>query len=162
MTPSDRYALHRHSWDQLAVLVESMDRHQIRAPGPGGSNSVLDLVVHELDASRRFVALVQGEAPPEPLDRDQVADGSALVALAAQLHAQIQEAIARHGESEARVVAGRTDPAWVKSGELLEVLVWHASHHRAQLSLLLRGRGLSVPGYSPLRWLIGRSRGESS
>jgi len=162
MTPSDRYALHRHSWDQLAVLVQSLDRDQIRAPGPGGSNSVLEHVLHELDTSRWLVATVQGEAPPESLNRDQVQDGRALVTLAGGWHAQIQAAIARYGESEASVLAGRRDPGRVKCGELLEAMVWHANHHRAQLSLLLRGRGLSVPGYSPVRWLIARSRREES
>lgn len=158
MTPADRYALHRHAWGQLAELVRPLDRYAIRAPGPDASFSVLEHVLHELDTSRWFVATAQGSAPPEPFERDQVEDGAALVVLAGQCHEVLHEAIGGLGESTAGVLVGRKEPVEVKTGELLEILIWHASHHRSQLSLLLRGRGFAVPSYSPVRWLMARSR----
>ena len=107
---------------------------------------------------RCFVATAQGGAPPEPFDRDLVEDGAALVALAGQCHEELHEAIGRLGESRAGVLVGRREPVEVRSDELLEILIWHASHHRSQIALLLRGRGFAVPGYSPVRWLMARSR----
>lgn len=110
------------------------------------------LAWHLLHSIHEMMGLM-GLPVPEPGDRDVPPNRAADIADAYRATAAAVDAAVRHGATEVSL----TEPlamygeTW-RRAHALYVMLAHEIHHRAQLTVLMRHAGLTVPGiYGPAR-----------
>jgi uncharacterized damage-inducible protein DinB len=141
--------LFRHNlWANLRLLdaCAGLSEAQLDLTAPGTYGRVRDTVVHLVSAEGRYVGLLRGERPEQPVHESKPWPGAAAVREQAQLSGETLVRIAEEDQAEQTLRGTRGDRPYEMSARVpLVQAINHATEHRAHVVAILTQNGVEVP-----------------